>query len=361
MDAQLIVSLAPAPLPAPPRPAPPAKAPAATPLLSVVVVNYQQWGDTADLVRRLRADSGLRSGDAEVVVVDNFSAPHPYAARLRRLPGVSLRRWRRNRGFARAVNEGCRLGRGDWFLLLNPDVTPAPGFLDAALARARRLASERPGVGVLGFGLLNPDGSRQLSTGPYPTLSGTVARLLLPRARRKYSRLPEGAGGPVDWATGCCLLVRRRCWEQLGGFDPAFFLYYEDVDLCLRARALGWAVRHEPHLSVVHHRPLHARRVPAALRLVTRHALLTYARKHWPCWQLPVLGALVRAESWLRRLRARLQGDAAAAEIFEELGRLTADLAAGRAAAAARRLSRVIRRQEETTRAARPLGRGPRP
>src|SRR5262249_41639608 len=75
--------------------------------LSVVVVNYRQWENTTALVRQLRASRGVRNGSAEVVVVDNHSGPHPLAARLRRWPGVSLRRWGRNRGFARAVNEGC--------------------------------------------------------------------------------------------------------------------------------------------------------------------------------------------------------------------------------------------------------------
>ena len=51
---------------------------------------------------------------------------------------------------------------------------------------------------------------------------------------------------PADWVTGCCLLVRRDCLEQLGGFDPDFFLYYEDVDLCRRAREQGWTVAFEP-------------------------------------------------------------------------------------------------------------------
>src|SRR5207248_1228101 len=88
-------------------------APCPAPRLSVVVVNYHQWPDTAELVRQLRASACLENGAAEVVVVDNHSERHPIAGRLRRSPGVSMRRWRRNHGFARAVNEGCRLSRGD--------------------------------------------------------------------------------------------------------------------------------------------------------------------------------------------------------------------------------------------------------
>ncbi len=344
MDAYLSAVPPSRPTPAQLRSAGRVRRPLDAPLLSVVVVNYHQWRDTAHLVRQLRAEQCLRDGAAEVIIVDNFSDPHPAAARLRRIPGVAVRRWRRNRGFARAVNEGARLSRGDWVLLLNPDVTLSPGFLDDALAHASRLDDE-PEVGVVGFALRNPDGSRQLSTGPFPTLAGTLARLLLPRHRRKYSEPP--GSGRVDWATGCCLLVRRRCWEDLGGLDPAFFLYYEDVDLCHRARAAGWSVRHEPRLWVVHHRPLHGRVVPPHLRLITRHALLTYASKHWPRWQRQVLARVIAFESRFRAALARQRGDTGADAVYAELAGLAAEVAAGRPAFAARRLARVVRRQEE--------------
>ena len=260
---------------------------------------------------------------------------------------MSLRRWRRNHGFARAVNEGCRLSRGDWVLLLNPDITLDPGFADAVLAVTERRAAEEPRLGVVGFRLRNADGSPQPSTGPFPTLAGTLLRLLLPRSRRKYDAGPPHVRRAVDWATGCCLLIRRACWQQLGGLDPDYFLYYEDVDLCRRARAAGWAVAYEPTPSAIHHHPLHARAVPPHIRLVTRHALLTYARKHWPAWQTRFLAGVVRVEAWARRASARLKGDAEAAEVFDDLGRVAADLGRGRRDEAWRRLLRVVWRQEE--------------
>jgi GT2 family glycosyltransferase len=315
--------------------------------VSVVVVNYHSWGDTAQLVRQLRTASCLRRGSAEVVVIDNHSPVEREAHRLRRLAGVSLRRLGRNRGFAQAVNEAWRLSQGDWLLLLNPDVTLSPGFLDSVLAQVDRLQRERPEVGIVGFHLFNPDGSRQLSAGPFPTLLGTLARLLLPRSRRKYQDISADQSCSVDWVTGCCLLVRRTCLEQLHGFDPDFFLYYEDVDLCRRAREAGWTVAFEPGLSVIHHQPLHARPVTPHLRLITRHALLTYASKHWPAWQFRLLGSLVRLEAWGRRCWARFCGQEETARTFATLGRITSDLMRGQSQLAERRLRRVVRRQED--------------
>jgi GT2 family glycosyltransferase len=312
------------------------------PRLSVIVVNYRQWDRTADLVRQLHASNCLRRGDAEVVIVDNHSPAHPAARRLRRLAGVSVRRWGANRGFARAVNEGCRLSQGDWLLLLNPDTTLSEGFLDGVLDLADRLTTSEPHAGIVGFHLRNPDGSRQLSTGPFPTLASTLWRLLLPRRRRKYQTPRSAERSAAPWVTGCCLLLRRDCLQQLGGLDEEFFLYYEDVDLCLRARQHGWSVWYEPNLAVIHHHPLHCRAVPAVLRLVTRHSLLTYAAKHWPRWQFRLLCRIVHVESLARRLRAWWEGDAADQRTFAEMSALAIESALGKTRASQVRIRRAI-------------------
>jgi N-acetylglucosaminyl-diphospho-decaprenol L-rhamnosyltransferase len=312
------------------------------PRLSVVVVNYRQWDRTVELVRQLVAAPCVRRGDVEVVIVDNHSPPHPAVRRLRRHAGVSVRRWGSNRGFARAVNEGCRLSQGEWFLLLNPDTTLAEGFLDGVLELADGLSAHDPRAGIVGFHLRNADGSQQLSTGPFPTLASTLGRLLLPRRRRKYQTPRATERCRVPWVTGCCLLLRRACLQQLGGLDEEFFLYYEDVDLCLRAREQGWSVWYEPNLAVVHHHPLHCRPVPAVLRLVTRHSVLTYAAKHWPGWQFRLLGRIIRTEALARRLRAWCEGDAPQARVFAELGTLAAELCRGERRLAQERIRRAV-------------------
>jgi N-acetylglucosaminyl-diphospho-decaprenol L-rhamnosyltransferase len=130
--------------------------------------------------------------------------------------------------------------------------------------------------------------------------------------------------------------------------------------LCARAAARGWGVRYEPGLAVTHHQPLHARAVPAHLRLITRHALLTYARKHWSPWQLRALGGVVRFEAVLRGWAAVLRGDADAAGTFAALRNLARELTHGDADAARRELLRVVRQQEDRLAPA-PIGRHPRP
>ena len=310
------------------------------------MVNYHQWGETADLVRQLARSNCIVAGGAEVVIVDNRSPSNPISGWLRRRREISLRRWGKNRGFARGVNEACRLSRGNWFLLLNPDMTVREGFLDGVLALAKRLEMENPRAGIVGFQLRNPDGSRQLSTGPFPTLVGTILRLVLPRSRRKYHVLRVRKLTQVSWATGCCLLVRRECMNDLGGLDESFFLYYEDVDLCRRARQRGWTVWYEPSLRVIHHRPLHARAVAVPIRVITRHALLTYSAKHWPAWQFQILAWLVRAEAWVRTRWKWWKGDAQKAAQYAVLEEIAGEMSRGNPSAARRSLLRFIRARE---------------
>jgi GT2 family glycosyltransferase len=318
-----------------------------TPRLSVVIVNYRLWDETGKLVRQLLSESCTQNGQVEVVVVDNHSPPHRLARRLRRAPGVSLRRWGRNRGFARAVNEGCRLAQGEWILLLNPDITLPHAFLEDMLVLVERLVDEEPKAGIVGFQLRNTDGSRQFSCGPFPTLGQTLLRLVLPRSRRKYYLRRARRRCAVSWVTGCCLLLRRTCLEQLRGLDRDFFLYYEDVDLCRRARALGWSVMYEPRLRVIHHAPLHSRDIPPHLRLLTRHALLTYALKHWAGWQTTVLTVIIQIEALVRRLWARYRDLPAAEESFKALATIALHFRAGRPDQARRILLRTVEREEE--------------
>jgi N-acetylglucosaminyl-diphospho-decaprenol L-rhamnosyltransferase len=311
------------------------------PVITVVIVNFCQWRNTARLVGQLRQSIALRNGHAEIVIVDNHSPSHPVIRKLEQQRGVTIRRFSRNLGFARAVNRGIseppprsktsqESEPSDWVLLLNPDVTVSEGFLDDAVNVVEKHSAMDRSVGVVGLRLLNSDGSAQASSGSFPTLFSTLAGLFSPRSRRKCSHRPEPIRQPVGWVTGGCLLVRRDCFQQLNGLDESFFLYYEDVDFCQRATAAGWSIWFDPSLEVTHHWPLHVRRVTAPLRLMTRHALMTYSRKHWSLWQSKLISSVVWMEAALRQGWAALRGDWDASRCYGQLRRLVGDVAGDR-------------------------------
>jgi GT2 family glycosyltransferase len=275
--------------------------------LTVVIVNYNSWPDVRRLVATLAATTEVGAGDAEVVVVDNDSTgpiPTEFLAAgtgARSTSGVRLVVRDDNGGFAAGVNDGWRAARGPWLLVLNPDVVVSDRWLGEVVARVRRFESDpATAPGIVGFGLINPDGSRQPSVGAFPSLARTLWEQLIPRPRRKYQADWRTRPGPVSWVTGACVLVNTRLLAVLGGMDEDFFLYYEEVALCRAAHRRGWRVEFDPSVAVTHLCPLQNRALSPKMRVITRHSKLLYFRKHLPPWQFHGLSWIVTLEATIR-------------------------------------------------------------
>jgi GT2 family glycosyltransferase len=298
--------------------------------LTVVIVNYNSWPDVARLATALADSPEVAGGRCEVVVVDNAS-DGPVPPELDRpRAGVRLILRGDNGGFAAGVNAGWRASRGRWLLLVNPDVVAGPDLLGQVLARVGRLeARGEKAPGVVGFGLRNPDGSRQGSVGAEPGLARAFVEPFLPRSRRKYKVGWGARPGPVPWVTGACALVDARLLDELGGMDEDFFLYHEEVALCRSARDRGRAVEYDPSIEVVHLRPLQGRSVSPLLRVITRHSKLLYFLKHLPRWQFLALARLVAAEAGMRGLWAWLRGRAEERRAWRAVGRLAGEMPRG--------------------------------
>ena len=166
-----------------------------------------------------------------------------------------------NLGYAAAVNRACRAAPGRDVLLLNPDVeVPGAGSF-RALAE---FLEQNPRAGAVGPRLLNADGTTQASARPFPSpiaMAGHAsAARRLPFARRateRYLRLPSlEEPSPVGWLLGAAMLIRRRAYEEVGGWDERFFLYLEDTDFCRRLASAGWESWYLPTVALRH---LHAR------------------------------------------------------------------------------------------------------
>ncbi|MFQ5778307.1 MAG: glycosyltransferase family 2 protein, partial [Terriglobia bacterium] len=194
----------------------------------------------------------------ERIVVDNASADDTVEL-ARGIPDTLVLANPKNRGFAAGVQQGIRAGWGELVLLLNPDVVAEPGAV-AALAEAVK----PDGVAAAAGRLLNPDGTTQVGFGVrrFPTLAATLAEVLLlnrlfPRNpwNRRYHCLDFNYDRPatVEQPAGACLLVKRKAWESVGGFDEQFFpLWFEDVDFCRRLQANGWRIVYEPRARFRH-------------------------------------------------------------------------------------------------------------
>jgi GT2 family glycosyltransferase len=156
-----------------------------------------------------------------------------------------------NHGFAKAVNMGLQRSTGDFILLLNPDTVIRSESFYPVIDFLRR----NPNIGICGCKLLNADGSLQFSKGPFPTLFSTLYRIVLPRPMRKYDLWGYDKPRRCDWVTGALMLIRNGLAKEEGGLDEAFFIYYEDVDYCLRAKKRGWEIYYHPEIVAYHLRP----------------------------------------------------------------------------------------------------------
>lgn len=208
-----------------------------------------------------------------------------------------------NLGYAAAIQLAMRRTQAPFLLVLNADLLPESGCLSAVLELVEELVSRPRKIGVVGFRLLNADGTLQGSAGKFPTLWRTLFGLLRPRASRKYLNFPLEGQTEAPWVTGASFLLSRACLEEIGGLDERFFMYYEDVDLCLRAKQAGWTTLYDPAACWRHFHPYHGRALTHRMVYFARHGLLRYFWKHRSAWEFRVLTWIVLRECWLRKRR----------------------------------------------------------
>lgn len=223
--------------------------------LSILIVTYN-----AEAVLHGCLDSVFANApgcEFEVICADNASTDGTRALVRDRYPWVRLVPSERNLGFAGGNALAAEHASGDVLLLLNPDTVVLPGAIDELTSVL--LADER--IAIAGACLADADGTPATSWGDFPTVGWAVANTapwsgagLRVRSRVRMDGTCAGLGGvtPVDWVSGAALAIRRSTWDALGGMDPDFFLYYEETDLCARAKAAGGEVVTVPAARVVH-------------------------------------------------------------------------------------------------------------
>jgi N-acetylglucosaminyl-diphospho-decaprenol L-rhamnosyltransferase len=217
----------------------------------------------------------------ELVVIANVPGSAPADPR-----GVLVLENPRPQSFAANLNFGIAETSGDLVLVANPDTVPESG----AVGILRAFVETHPRCGVAGPQLRDPDGAWQPSRRRFPTVWGTLVRrtplrLLLPplERQRAHYHLDERPTEPVetDWMLGGFLLLRREMLDELGGFDPGFRMYGEEIDLCYRAAKAGWERWYVP-AAIVRHRwdALTDHRLLTRRTLWHWRSVLRFVRKH---------------------------------------------------------------------------------
>lgn len=226
------------------------------PLLSIIIISYNTRDMTLACIASVYAQT---TSPFEIIVVDNASNDDSAKAISEQFPDVRLVMETINHGFAPAHEIAVPMARAPWLLLLNPDTVVLDGALDNLLAFAKR----SPSSGIWGGRTVYAD----KTLNPYScwgrmTLWSTFCRTTGLSGLFSWSELfnsevmgnwPRDTERDVDVVTGCLFLIHRETWDQLDGFDPTFYMYGEEVDLCLRARKLGLQPRITPDATIIHY------------------------------------------------------------------------------------------------------------
>lgn len=274
----------------------------AAPELAIIIVSYDSLAELPACLDSLPAATRRR---AEIAVIDNASTDGTVGALSPRYPNVRWIANEENLGFGRANNTAFAETSAPLVLFLNPDTVVPPGAIDSLCGALERL----PKAGCVGPRLLNPDGSFQRAAGGrFLSLRAAFLELfplwrLTPRWNWGYGYLlPETVTQTTeaDWVAGTCLLSRREVICEVGGFDPRYFLYFEDMDLSQRVRDAGYSVCYVPEVAIVHARGRSMAQVSPEGRRLARESARRYVRDHhsWAWLQvfraIMVSGCLVR-------------------------------------------------------------------
>ncbi len=254
--------------------------------VSYCVVNTEQRELLLRCLDAIAAEQRTLPFATEVLVLDNASGDGSAGAARRHPATTELVALTRRRGKGENDSELLQRARGRYCLLLNEDSELTPG----ATAALHAALSERAKAAAAGARLLRPDGRRQPSAWRFPTpVTALVGALFL---HRRYTVQSEGeAIRDVDWAQSAALLVRREAAEQIGWFDPAFFVYSDEVDFCKRLRDAGWRTLYVPGATAIHHEQLSTAAVPERRIVELSRNRDLYMRKHHS-----------RAAAWVVRL-----------------------------------------------------------
>lgn len=275
--------------------------------LSILIVNW----NTSAILKSCLGSIFQHPPEApfDVWVFDNASQDDSCAMLARDFPQVQVLANPENIGFARGNNALAERAQGEFLLLLNSDTICHAD----ALCDLLRYGQSHPQVGITGCRLLNPDGSLQISASPAPTLLREAWRLSHLDNWQVRSAYPANyftatTPQPADVLLGACLLLRRELYQQLGGFDPDFFMYSEEVDLCERVRQAGYVLHYLPSATITHLGGQSTRQMADQMFLELYRNKIKFFRKRRPAWQTPLYKLVLAVTALPRWLGGRLFG-----------------------------------------------------
>lgn len=250
--------------------------------LSIIIVSW----NVADLLSACLDSIQVNSSDLDIetIVVDSASRDHTVAMVRERYAWVTLIPQAENVGFTRGNNIGLEVATGRHLLLLNPDTE----IVGDMLAQFVNHLDNNPEVGMIGPHTLNTDGTTQSSRRRFPTIAtaffeSTWLQPIAPRSILDAYYIADADDHDtfeVDWVQGHALMVRRDVYAQIGGLDPGYVMYSEELDWCKRAKDAGWKIVYVGDAQVIHHGGKSSDQVGAYKYIHFNRSKIRYFNKH---------------------------------------------------------------------------------
>ncbi len=279
--------------------------------LAVVIVNF----NAGAYLERCLASLERHRGDIalDVLVIDNASLDGSHTEAIAAHPWARLIANPSNLYLSPAWNQGIAATSAPYVLVLNPDVE----WWKGTLADYVRVARAHPRAGIVGPLVRNSDGTVYESGRPFPSVVDAVGHAFLGSVRsgnpftRRYHL--EGwdrtSEREVDWVSGCCMLIPRAAFTEVGTFDEGFPLFGEELDIATRLRDAGWSVLYTPEVEIVHEIGVSRGSSREMLRMHS-DSIYRYYRKHraagWRRATLPAAWAVLRLRAELEAQRGRI-------------------------------------------------------
>lgn len=253
--------------------------------LSIIIVNYNVKEFVLNLLGSItKASANLLT---EIFVVDNASDDGSVEAIKEKYPAVNLIANKKNLGFGAANNQALEQAKGKYFLLINPDTI----VREDTFLKMIDFFVATPKCGIAGCKVLNPDGSLQLACrrgfpGPWTSFTKVMGlSSIFPKsklfARYNLTYLDENNTYEVDAVSGAFMMMRREVYQNIGGFDPQFFMYGEDLDLCYRTQNAGYKVFYVHETEIIHYKGESTKRSSIDETKVFYDAMHLFVKKHF--------------------------------------------------------------------------------
>lgn len=242
--------------------------------LSIILVNFNDRAHLARCLSSLEKNAGVL--DIEAILVDNNSEDGSQELVRASFPWVRFIQNEENLGYANANNIGIKASHGEFILFLNTDTAVPPETLPSLLAEMRA----KPELGAIGPALVHENKSFQVSFGGRRNFFSEILQKVILNPYYEQALKYSSEAKEVVWVSGACFFARRSAVEDAGFFDENFFLYFEDIDLCVRMRKKGWKVVFFPGVRVIHTGGAATSGRKFQTRLEYRRSQLYFYRKH---------------------------------------------------------------------------------